>query len=120
MKKIQPELKRIHSPDVFDLENPGLSEDRPYRILVQAMFGPWGTEGEESFDVVVCNALWLADQVRSGPIPGRHHLFVNRFDIGEIRAFWSQLATECAGGTWEEVAEKLGRFGKWEFEDYKE
>ncbi|MBY6240454.1 Imm8 family immunity protein [Methylosinus sp. Sm6] len=120
MTTIRPELKRIHSPDIFDLETPGLPEDQPFCVLVQTMFGPEGVDGEESFDMLVCNPLWVADQSKRGAFSGRHHLIVGSFDIRAIRSFWEDVAKECSGATWEEVAEQLGRYGKWEFEDYVE
>jgi len=30
------------------------------------------------------------------------------------------FCNRCEGSTWTEVAEKLGRLGYWEFEDYQE
>jgi hypothetical protein len=120
MTIIRPELKRIHSPDVFDLDNPRFRESEPYCVLIQAMFAPEGVDGEESFDLLVCNALWVDQQSKRHAFSGRHHLMVARFDINEIRSFLTQTAWDCEGATWEEAAAKLGRYGKWEFEDYVE
>lgn len=120
MKTIYPELKRIHSPDVLDLDNPSLRENEPYCVLIQAMFGPEGADGEESFDLLVCNNLWVEQQSRLGAFSSGHHLIVARFDIDEIRAFLEQAASKSSGASWEEVARKLGRYGKWEFEGYDE
>lgn len=120
VKTICPELKRIHSPDVFDLDNPSLRENEPYCVLIQAMFGPEGVDGEESFDLLVCNNLWVERQSRLGAFSSGHRLIVARFDIDEIRAFLEKAASKSSGASWEEAARKLGRYGKWEFEGYDE
>jgi len=120
MTTVRPELKRMHSPDIFDLDHAKISESEPFCVLIQAMFGSVGADGEESFDVLVCNPLWVEEEARRGAFSGRHHLIVARFDINEIRAFLQNAAVESAGEPWDEVARKLARVGKWEFEDYVE
>ena len=84
------------------------------------MFGPEGQEGEESFDMIVCTPKWFEMNMETAARSGRHHLFVRSFDLEGIRAFLEDYARECVGSTWDEVARKLGRLGKWEFEDYDE
>jgi Immunity protein 8 len=118
MTIVRPKLRRIHSPDIFDLNNPSISEDEPYCVLIQAMFGPEGIEGEESFDMLVCNPLWVDLQSKKGMFSGRHHLILRRFDVAQIRTFLNCIANNSSGESWSDVAEKLARYGKWEFEDY--
>lgn len=119
MNTVRAELKRLHSPDVFDIDEASIDHEKPFSVLVQAMFGPRGSEGEESFDVVVCNPEWVEQIVRvEGLLSGRHHLIMSRFDATRIREFLTAAANESSGSTWREVAEKLSRIGKWEFEDY--
>jgi hypothetical protein len=115
---IKPKLKRLHSPDVVDLNKPTLEKGEPYCVLLQAMFGPEGVDGEESFDFLVCNDLWISQQSARGAFFGRHYLIVACFNIDEIRALLKKIASKCTGTDWSEVAQKLGRYGKWEFEDY--
>ncbi len=118
MSVIRAELKRLHSPDVYDIENPGIDASGPFCVLVQAMFGPEGVDGEESFDVLVCNPKWVEARTNEGAFNSRHHLIMSRFDANDIRSFLIDSAKQFDGSTWEEVAEKLSRVGKWEFEDY--
>jgi hypothetical protein len=76
-------------------------------------------EGEESFDIVVCTSRWLGRQVEIKRIvEGRHHLFVRKFDLVQLHAFLHGYGVRCVGTTWSEVAERLARLGRWEFEDY--
>ncbi len=120
MTLIKPELKRLYSADVYDLDSPDLPEDQAFCISVQAMLGAEGEEWEESFDMSVCNPLWVAERVREGVFSGRHKLIVDRINGAQIRDFWNQVAAVSAAETWDEVGDRLGRYGRWEFEDYNQ
>src|SRR5262249_55860788 len=120
MSTIQPVLKRLHSPDVFDLPSFSPADPACFGFLLQAMFGPAGSEGEESFDILVCTPRWLNGEVeRKGIVDGRHTLLVSKFDFAQLSSFLAEYAKTCAGKTWEEAAIKLSRLGLWEFEDYR-
>lgn len=111
--------KHFQSPDA-DLEAfvPGDVSD--VGMLVQVMAGPADGPGEESFDVVVCTPKWIARQLRErGPVIGRHHLLVESWDWPRIRLFLTQAVEAPEAPTWSDLAAKIDRIGKWEFEDYK-
>jgi len=96
MNGIRAVLKRLHSPDVADFEAFAPRDPRCFSVLVQAMFGPEGTAGEESFDVVVCTPKWLEREAEiKGIAYPRHHLVVNDFDIERLRAFLDGYARQC-------------------------
>jgi hypothetical protein len=114
---IRAELKRLHSPDVFNLED--FQPDGSFGILVQAMVGPSSAPGEESFGIIVCTPAWFADRMAGDIYPGRHHLFVRRYDFHLLKKYLERYCSTCTVASWHEVAEKLGRLGHWEFEDYK-
>jgi len=119
MKNITPELRGLHSPDVEDLSAFRPSEGVAFSILVQAVFGPAGAEGEESFDIVVCSPEWLAEELtRHAAITGRHLMIVKSFDLEAFRRHLVEIASRCQGATWVDVATKLSTIGRWEFEDY--
>ena len=119
MATVIPVLKRLHSPDVPDLDSFYPDDEQCFGFLLQAFFGPSGGDGEESFDIIVCTPRWLAREVeRTGIMTGRHHLFVMEYSLGRIRAFLMRYAQACTGETWAEAASKLSRLGHWEFEDY--
>ena len=85
------------------------------------MIGPAGAEGEESFDITVCSPKWLLQQhTEQDVILGRHHLIMLKYDFDRLLRAIEALCEEAEAPTWEEVATKLGRFAKWEFEDYRE
>ncbi|TFZ54494.1 hypothetical protein E4V01_25120 [Methylorubrum sp. Q1] len=120
MKLVIPELKRIHSPDKDIIEFEEEFKNDPYCILIQAMYGIHGQEGDESFDILVCNPSWIELEANNGIFSGRHYLITTRFDIDVIKKFLIDIALNCAASSWQEAAERLGRYGKWEFEDYIE
>jgi hypothetical protein len=96
--------------------------DDPNRfcILVQAMIGPEGGRGEESFDFTVCTPGQLNQSVREGNyVFGRHYLIVAHYDYNVILDAIRSLCRDITGTNWKEVGERLSRYGKWEFEDYR-
>lgn len=111
-------LKDLHSPDVFDLENYAPDCQDNFGFLLQAMFGPEGEDGEESFDIIICTPKWLESSIVDPVYSGRHHLIVCSFNLEAIRKYLIDYANECEAPTWEEAASRLARIGKWEFEDY--
>jgi hypothetical protein len=117
---ISAQLKRLHSPDVADLATYEPPDQGMFGFLLQIMAGPSGEDGEESFDVVVCTPSWLQERLDlTAVIIGRHYLIVHRYDYQVLRTFLADYCEKCRGDSWPEVAEQLGRLGKWEFEDYR-
>jgi hypothetical protein len=116
---VRATVRRFHSPDA-DLETYVPSDPEDVGLLVQIMAGPEDKPGEESFDVVVCTPRWLYRWVREdGPLVGRHHLVVESWDAARIRLFLTDAVESEEAPTWQELAVKIGRIGKWEFEDYR-
>jgi len=113
-------LRNLESLSVPDLESfvPSISEC--FGIDVTAHFGAEGEPGADLFDFTVCTPAWLEDLARrgSGILMGRHFLIVLKFDFRRVKRFLEDYATKCDGDSWPEIAEKLGRVGHWEFEDY--
>jgi hypothetical protein len=84
------------------------------------MVGPASGEGEESFDVEICTPRWLEQTYGpDGIVIGGHHLIVFKYDFGAIQRFIHEFVGNSSGETWQDVAAKVGRLGRWEFEDYQ-
>lgn len=88
---------------------------------LRMIVGPHDSPGEEFFDVLVCTPLWLASEIdKHGPQIGRHHLVVGHLDMPKAIAFLRErIEHRTSASTWHELAEKIGRIGLWEFEDYR-
>lgn len=117
---MKPELKYLHSPDVHDLEKYEPPEDEPYYILVQAMFGPEGIDAEESFDALFCNTIYVRQQKSLGLNLEKYDVVLDKYHFNRILDYFNNAALNSEGASWNEVAEKLSRYGKWEFENYRE
>lgn len=112
-------VKSLHSPDIPDLTRymPKVADD--FAFLLQILAGPSEGDGEESFDVFVCTPLWLRNNHQpSDIVVGRHKLIVFDYNYRRLVSFITGLVESCEGTTWQELADRIGRLGKWEFEDY--
>jgi hypothetical protein len=114
------ELKSLHSPDVADLQN-WTPETDDFAILLQIIAGPEGTSGAESFDVTLCSVAWIAAKALEARVmEGCHLLIVQEYDYDLIHDYLSRRVSACECESWQEVAQKLSRLGRWEFEHYHE
>ena len=113
--------KSWYCPDIEDLSNYSPVQFDNFCFLFRAMVGPAETEGEESFDIQICTPKWLAATMHEEDIvSGRHFLFVLEYNFQNIITRIKDLIESCYGVDWDEVAEKIGRIGFWEFEDYQD
>ncbi|GAB2706665.1 Imm8 family immunity protein [Nocardia thraciensis] len=113
---MKPELKRLHSPDA-DLTSGDLPADA---LFVQLMIGPEDSPGEESFDVMVCTPESRDTVVDpADPESGEYLLVVDRIDADLIERQVREYLQGLEASTWQELAQKIGKLGKWEFQDYQ-
>jgi len=118
---MKAKLKRLHSPDIKDLENYLPEDHQNFGFLLQAMIGPECLEGEESFDIEVCTPKWLEEKYNIDDVViGRHHIIVQEYNYKRIVNTINKYISNCDGANWDEVALKVSRLGRWEFEDYTE
>ena len=115
---MKAELKRIHSPDVRNLTS--YQPEGPFGVLIQMMVGPEGTLGEEAFDTIVCSPDWLAAHTVLPDLVGDHRIVMNIYDYQKLFRQIQEFCQLQEGNTWQEIALKISKIGKWEFADYKE
>ena len=114
------EVRAIYTSDMDDLAKYTPPDAERFCVSVRAMVGPEAGKGEESFDINVCTPKWVAEICQAqGFLVGRHYLIVDRYDVAYLRELITKLIQQFEGNSWRDVAEKVGRIGLWEFEDYK-
>jgi hypothetical protein len=117
---ISAQVRGIYTGEMDHLEGHTPTDPDNFCVLVRAMVGPRGSEGEESFDIKVCTSKWLEGQIqKDGFALGLHCLFVETYDPKQIRNLLAKFIERSSGESWREVAEKISRIARWEFEDYK-
>ncbi|WP_378948577.1 Imm8 family immunity protein [Mesorhizobium sp. ANAO-SY3R2] len=67
-----------------------------------------------AFTLRVCSPKWFVHNCR-GVQPGKHMLFMPRFDAASLEQFIESYCADTEGETWEAVALKLHCLGSWEF-----
>jgi hypothetical protein len=115
---MRAQLKRLHSPDV-DLKNYWPEDSSCFSFLLQAFIGPENEQGDESFSFTVCSPKWLEQNTGEQARFGANHLILAEYDLGKIEQYLSRYCERCVGSSWQELAAKLARVGRWEFEDYR-
>ena len=117
---MRAEVKAFHSPDLdWGREYP--DDPQNFGVLLQVFVGPKGLPGSESFNIIVCSPAFLQVQVKElGIIDGRHHLILSEFDPVKIESYIRRRVSSLEGEDWESLAGKVGRLGRWEYEDYEE
>lgn len=117
--RMTAEIRRFHSPDVRDLTQWTPPDLQDFGILLQVLIGPKGQQGEEAFDFVVCSPAWLLkDRGAKSVIFGSHHILLFEYNFDRLQEALTKLVTGVSGSSWNELAQKLSRYGRWEFEDY--
>lgn len=120
MINMKAEVKGFHSPDINDLEKfiPDIEDN--FSFLLQIFVGTSGKEGEESFDVLICTPKWIQGNYKEDDIIlGIHKIIVFKYDFNSLKRRLEKSINTITGDNWEEIANKIGRIGKWEFEDYE-
>lgn len=117
---VTAQIKALLTADHDSLESVALNDPECFEVVVRALVGPRGEDGEESFDVSVCTPAWLARRCeKDGFVLCRHRLVLKSYSPARIRSVLAKFIERCSGDSWQEVAEKVARIGLWEFEDYR-
>ncbi len=118
---MKAEIKCLYSPDVYDLKNYCPPDEECFGFLLRLMVGERGKEGEESFDMILCTPKWLsANNKKQDVLFGLHYLIVFRYDYDLIFEKLRKYVESINGKNWDEIGQKIGLIGNWEFQDYRE
>jgi hypothetical protein len=105
-----------------DLEGRPAAEDLDdCCVAIDAYIGPTDGRGEEVFSFTVCTPAAIERQLARDDRPywARSTLIVRRYSREAVDAALNQFVRSLSGADWDELALKLNRFLRWEFEDYK-
>lgn len=116
---IHPKLKSIDST-AFDLST-YVPPSENFSLCLDLSIGPVNSDGADLFYVTVCSPQYVEQLVaQEGIATMRGYLVTDGFQVTVIRARIEKLLSAVSGETWAEVATKLSRYFKWEFDDYVE
>lgn len=114
------ELRSLHSPDLYDLESDRPPDQDSFSILVQAMIGPLGGKGEESFSFVYCTPDRIASELADGGYRWGHSLLLTcRYDYRLLLAAVQRVCHRVEAETWTDLTRQLSYHFSWEFENYE-
>ena len=117
---MKPEIKSLHSPDVFDLAAYQPNEKNNFGFLLEVEIGILGQEGADLFFFMICTSEWFTNfNKNKNVVFGSHYIFMFEYDYTILRNVLLAYIDNIEQDTWTEIAAKLNRIGKWEFEDYK-
>jgi hypothetical protein len=112
-------VKSFFSPDAAGFPNWTPPDPTNFGIQLEVEIGPIGLTGGDIFTFSVCSALWLHDRLAERTtIWGLHLLVVHQYDATQIQDAISSLCRRIEGEDWPHLADRLARYGAWEFEDY--
>lgn len=112
-------LSSALAPESLDEFSPSL--DDYFGILIDVVAGPAGGQGGDLFYFTACSPAWLAEASSHTPKGfgwERARLVIPEWDLGVIRRAVEDLCRHTTGSSWTDVAVKLSRHMRWEFEDY--
>lgn len=116
---MRAEIRSLYSPDISDLVHFHPVENE-FAFLLTLMIGPVGGHGEESFDITVCSPPWLINKYGTNDILfPLYHLIMFEYDYNRLVGAIEKKINGLDGENWNELALKIGKIARWEFEDFR-
>ena len=117
---MKPKLINFFSLDIeIPLSDFIPSSPNNFGFWARLIVGEAKRGGEESFDIMICTPQWLiSNHKKSDIIIGRHYLIVFEYNYQHIYSTLKSQIEELEEENWDKIGLKIGRLGKWEFEDY--
>lgn len=113
------EVKGMMSTEIFDLDNYRPDDYESFSFLISVTVGVKDVAGGDIFDIDVCSPKWLLQNQSDDFFVGSGSLIVFTCDMRKIISKVRALFDGCEGNDWSEIAIKLSRIGRWEFENYR-
>ena len=102
-----------------DLSTYELGEPQVFGFTLAFAIGVEGGEGSDQFEVLVASAAYLAQRY-----PGqaatflRHIILASDYNINAAVALMTKYVSSLEANSWQELAIKINRVARWEYEDY--
>lgn len=114
---MRPQIKSLHSSDLTAGRRP--PDPSVVYLPVQLEIGPDNESGADLFDVIVATPRGLANVQAAPVISERALVVVDEFEWASVVATLEQIVQRCEAGTWPQCCERLMRYFRWEYEDYR-
>jgi hypothetical protein len=114
---MKAEIREYSTPDgsSFEARVPAGADN--FGFLLQLYIGPLAMEGSESFEVEVLSPKRIESLCeKDGFCLGKGRFVVGRFDPDLVLRHLGKLEESAEGKDWNEIANKLSRISRWEFE----
>jgi len=122
------ELKLLCAVEIGDLEQYVPGDPECFGFHVMAFIGSVGDESFDAFNFVVCTPIWLARSFNDVRVPrwdyecenvlfGRRLVLMMRWDYQELHAAISEMCAGHEAADWGTLANRIGRYIPWEFDD---
>lgn len=117
---MKSEIKNFFGSEIdepLEVFQPEITDN--FGFLIDLEIGIDGKEGADLFYVMLCTPKWLVENMKKEEIlVGLHYLIVIEYNYENLYKKLNELF--CINGNdWDEIANKLGYIGQWEFRDYK-
>jgi hypothetical protein len=120
---VRPILDHLETIDNVEYTKDGRfspSNREHFAVNVTASIGGSDGPGQDLFRFVVCSPSWMENEVSGGEYYWlRDYLLITRWDFDLVAKAVTKLCTSIEESDWRGVTEKLSRYMRWEFEDYR-
>lgn len=114
-------VNTIFSSDVSDLKLFIPDKHDNFGFSLTLNIGVAGDEAGDLFEMYVCTPKWLSDTLTKDAVFfGYQYIIVRSYNYDLLLKSINRVVENCSGETWEEIAVKLNRYGRWEFDEYKD
>lgn len=115
---MRAEIKAYELRDNDDLSSCEPEDKQVFGFTLLFSIGAKGQVGADYFEVDVASAGYL-EHLRPQPFFLQHTILANDYNVPEAVALVRKHVEALDGDSWEELASKISRFARWEFEGYR-
>ena len=115
---MKAEIKAYERIDNEDLSSYDPEDKQIFGFTLLFSIGVKGQEGADYFEVDVASPSYL-EHLMPQPYFLRHTILDTDYNIPKTVALMTQYVEALEEESWEQLASKISRVARWEFEDYR-